>query len=137
MLLLRNKISYLFQNFALLNDKTVAYNLEIATHFLKYDKKTRAMKFAQALERVGLSGFEQKKVYQLSGGEQQRIALARIMLKPSELILADEPTGSLDEGNRNKVMEILGQLNDEGKTIIVVTHDSEIEKCAKRRINLQ
>ena len=91
---------------------------------------------AQALQRVGLVGFEKKKVYQLSGGEQQRVALARIILKPSEIILADEPTGSLDLGNRDKVMEILAQLNQEGRTVIVVTHDPNVENCAKRVIRL-
>ena len=70
------------------------------------------------------------------GGEQQRAALARIILKPSEIILADEPTGSLDLGNRDKVMEILAQLNQEGKTVIVVTHDPNVERCAKRVIRL-
>lgn len=134
--LLRNKISYLFQNFALINERSVSYNLEIALHFSKMSKARKRELIAQALQQVGLAGFENKKVYQLSGGEQQRVALARIILKPSEIILADEPTGSLDLGNRDNVMEILAQLNGEGKTVIVVTHDPNIEKCAKRIIRL-
>ena len=134
--LLRSKISYLFQNFALVNERSVAYNLEIALRFAGVSRAKKKELIAQALQRVGLVGFEKKKVYQLSGGEQQRVALARIILKPSEIILADEPTGSLDLGNRNKVMEILAQLNQEGRTVIVVTHDPNVEKCAKRVIRL-
>ena len=134
--LLRSKISYLFQNFALVNERSVAYNLEIALRFAGVSRAKKKELIAQALQRVGLVGFEKKKVYQLSGGEQQRVALARIILKPSEIILADEPTGSLDLGNRDKVMEILAQLNQEGRTVIVVTQDPNVEKCAKRVIRL-
>ena len=134
--LLRSKISYLFQNFALVNERSVAYNLEIALRFAGMSRARKKELIAQALQRIGLAGFENKKVYQLSGGEQQRVALARIILKPSEIILADEPTGSLDLGNRDKVMEILAQLNQEGRTVIVVTHDPNVEKCAKRVIRL-
>jgi putative ABC transport system ATP-binding protein len=114
----------------------VRQNLEIALYFLKKTKQEKAQLIADALENVGLSGFENKKVYQLSGGEQQRVALARILLKPSEIILADEPTGNLDSLNRDNVMNILSTLNEKGKTVIVVTHDCTIEKCAKRVIHL-
>ena len=134
--LLRSKISYLFQNFALVNERSVSYNLEIALRFVRVSKARKKEMIRQALHQVGLAGFENKKVFELSGGEQQRAALARIILKPSEIILADEPTGSLDLGNRDKVMEILAQLNQEGKTVIVVTHDPNVERCAKRVIRL-
>ena len=134
--LLRRKISYLFQNFALVPERSVAYNLGIALRFAGVTRSKKKELIAQALRQVGLEGFEKKKVFQLSGGEQQRVALARIILKPSEIILADEPTGSLDFGNRDKVMEILAKLNQEGKTVIVVTHDPNVEKCAKRVIRL-
>lgn len=134
--LLRNKISYLFQNFALVNERSVSYNLEIALRFVRVSKARKKELIHRALHQVGLAGFENKKVFELSGGEQQRVALARIILKPSEIILADEPTGSLDLGNRDNVMQILAQLNQEGKTVIVVTHDPNVEKCAKRVIRL-
>lgn len=134
--LLRNKISYLFQNFALVNERTVGYNLEIALRFSGASRTRKKELISKALNQVGLPGVENKKVFQLSGGEQQRVALARIILKPSEIILADEPTGSLDLGNRDNVMDILAQLNYEGKTVIVVTHDPNVEKCAKRIIRL-
>ena len=90
----------------------------------------------QALKEVGMSGKEKTKVYQLSGGEQQRIALARLMLKKCSVILADEPTGSLDSGNAGVVISLLKQLNKKGKTVIMVTHDNSILDNEMRIINL-
>lgn len=80
------------------------------------------------IERIDLSYAIHQKVYQLSGGEQQRVALARLMLKSCDLILADEPTGSLDKDNAERVMQILRSLNEEGRTVIIVSHDEEIKK---------
>ena len=80
----------------------------------------------EALSRVGLLNEVNKKVYQLSGGEQQRVALARLMMKKCSVVLADEPTGSLDKKNRDIVMNLLHELNEEGKTVIIVTHDQSI-----------
>ncbi|MBP3338501.1 MAG: ATP-binding cassette domain-containing protein [Lachnospiraceae bacterium] len=113
-------VGFLFQNFALIDNKTVRQNLEIIK------KKNRSeVTIEDALRRVGLSDKIDEKVYKLSGGEQQRIALARLMIKSCKLILADEPTGSLDKENARKVMEILKSLNEEGKTIVMVTHAEE------------
>lgn len=134
--LLRNNISYLFQNYGLIEDKDVLYNLRIASRFLKMDKKTERKMFTSVLSEVGLVGYEKRKIYELSGGEQQRVALARILIKPAELILADEPTGSLDPDNRDMVMKVLQKINNDGKTIVVVTHDIEVAQCSKRRITL-
>ncbi|WP_342548531.1 ABC transporter ATP-binding protein [Paenibacillus sp. FSL P2-0089] len=130
--LLRTKISYLFQNYALIDNETVEYNLEIPLMYSKVGKKEkRKMKMA-VLKRMGLEISLKQKIHELSGGEQQRVAIARILLKPSEMILADEPTGSLDAENRNEIMRILKELNDEGKTIIIVTHDQYVtEKCSR------
>lgn len=128
-LLQRNVIGYLFQNYALVDDMTVSQNLDIA---LKYQKKTKDKKQVkqQALDHVGLEGKLNSKIYELSGGEQQRIAVARLMLKPCEIILADEPTGSLDAHNKEKVMSLLESLWKAGKTIIIATHDDYvISKC--------
>jgi putative ABC transport system ATP-binding protein len=127
--LLRNHISFLFQNYALSDNDTVAYNLEIA---LLYNKaiKNKRQAIADALKRVGLEGYEKQKIYTLSGGEQQRVAIARLLLKPTQIILADEPTGNLDLENRNLIFELLLELNKEGKTIVIVTHDQELaERC--------
>lgn len=114
-------IGFLFQNFALVEHKTVKKNLEMIPR-----KHTSNISIQEALKKVGMEGKENQKVYQLSGGEQQRIALARLMIKKCSVILADEPTGSLDKENAKTVISILKQLHDEGKTIIMVTHDKTI-----------
>jgi len=134
--MLREKISYLFQNFALVDDGTVQYNLEIAMKYVGGNRKEKQAKMQEALEIVGLQGFDKRMVYELSGGEQQRVSMARIILKPSKLILADEPTGSLDEENRNIIIDLLKKLNSEGKTIIVVTHDEYVANQCERVIDL-
>lgn len=128
----RSKVGFLFQNFALVENKTVRQNLELVR------KKNRSeVSIEQAVERVGLSDKLDAKVYTLSGGEQQRIALARLMVKKCDLILADEPTGSLDKANAEKIMQILKALNtDQGKTVIMVTHDEELKKQGSRVIEL-
>ena len=115
------KVGFLFQNFALLENKTVKENLEI----IKKSGRTDIL-INEALEKVGLQKVINKKVYQLSGGEQQRVALARLMLKKCSIVLADEPTGSLDKKNSEIVMNILHELSEQGKTVIVVTHSEEI-----------
>lgn len=125
----QNKVGFLFQNFALVEEKTVEQNLRIV-------RGAQTTDILKVLERVGLKGYENKKVYKLSGGEQQRVALARLMLKSCDLILADEPTGSLDKKNAMLVMDILKELNKENKTIILVTHDEEIKKMGTRTITL-
>ena len=114
-------VGFLFQNFALLENKTVKENLEI----IKKSGRTD-ISINEALEKVGLQKVINKKVYQLSGGEQQRVALARLMLKKCSIVLADEPTGSLDKKNSEIVMNILHELSEQGKTVIVVTHSEEI-----------
>lgn len=127
--LLRSKISFLFQNYALSDNDTVEYNLNMA---LTYNKSVKNKKeaIAAALEKVGLAGFEKQKIFTLSGGEQQRVAMARLLLKPSEIILADEPTGNLDDDNRDVIFNLLKSLNQDGKTIVIVTHDIELaQKC--------
>lgn len=128
----RNYISYLFQNYGLIDTETVENNLKIAIHFKSINKKQNLI--SNALEQVGLQGYEKRKVYTLSGGEQQRVALAKVIAKSPQIIFADEPTGSLDEANRNYVLKILKELNCKGKTIIVVTHDPYVNDCAKKHM---
>lgn len=134
--ILRDKIGYLFQNFALVDNETVLENLMIGVKYVKYSKKEKINNIKSILEEVKLSGYEDKKIYELSGGEQQRVAIARIMLKPSKIILADEPTGSLDEINRNLVIELLKKINHSGKTVLIVTHDKVVSESCKRSIYL-
>lgn len=127
----RTKIGFLFQNFALVDHKTVRQNLEIV------QKRYRAGRtIEEVLSAVGLKEKVDKKVYMLSGGEQQRVALARLMLKKCDIILADEPTGSLDQANAERVMTILQELNASGKTVILVTHDEAIKKQGNRLVEL-
>ena len=134
--ILREKIGYLFQNYALVDDETVYYNLDLALKYVKNNRKEKNELIKKALSDVGLEGFEKRKIYELSGGEQQRIAIARIILKPCEIILADEPTGSLDEKNKDIVLDLLKKLNKKGKTIVLVTHDEFVANQCDRIINI-
>lgn len=128
----RYTISYLFQNYGLMDDYTVEKNLNTS---LVYRKNTR-LSISEALTKVGLAGYEKRLVYELSGGEQQRVALARILLKDAKYIFADEPTGNLDRGNRDKVMKLLRSLADEGKGVILATHDLDLLTYADQHIDL-
>lgn len=126
------KVAFLFQNFALSENNTVRQNLEMIP------KKSRSeVGIIDALKAVGLEDKCGDYVYTLSGGEQQRVALARIMIKKCDIILADEPTGSLDKENSDAVIEILKHLNKEGgKTVIMVTHDEGLKMAGDRIINM-
>ncbi|WP_155970885.1 ABC transporter ATP-binding protein [Streptococcus ruminantium] len=134
--IIRNKISYLFQNFALMDSKTVEENLMLALFYQKLSKHEKKKRISQALEQVGLKGYENDNIFELSGGEQQRVAIARAILKPSIVILADEPTGSLDRKNKEIVLDLLRKLNQDGKTILIVTHDPEVAEACSRTIEL-
>lgn len=116
---LRNEVSFLFQNYALMENHTVYDNITMGQ---KIDKTKQAM-IDKALNDVNLPGFQNRIISTLSGGEQQRVALARIMIKPSKLILADEPTGNLDDANSGVVWDMLLKLKNMDKTVVVVTHD--------------
>ncbi len=132
----RYDISYLFQNCGLIDTETVENNLKIALHFKKVSKGKKKDLIADTLSHVNLKGCERRKIFTLSGGEQQRVALAKIIVKSPQIILADEPTGNLDQKNRNYVLEILNSLNSEGKTVIIVTHDPYVASCAGKHIQL-
>lgn len=117
----RDIVGFVFQNFALVEQKTVEENLKMV-----HKQGKTSISIEEALASVGMEKSLKQKVYSLSGGEQQRVALARLRLKNCQLVLADEPTGSLDRKNGELVMNILHQLNAEGKTIIIVTHDETL-----------
>lgn len=127
----RTKVGFLFQNFALVDNKTVRENLKLIRNESKSD-----VSIEEALEKVGLSNKIDQKVYKLSGGEQQRVALGRLMVKKCDIILADEPTGSLDKVNAESVIEILKSMNKMGKTVIMATHDENYKKIGTRIIEL-
>lgn len=134
--LLRTKLAYIFQNAALVDQDTVEANLKTAQRYSEEPKKAWAANRKVALADVGLEGKEKQKVFQLSGGEQQRLAIACMRLHPSELVLADEPTGSLDAGNRDVVMALLEGMHRQGKALVVVTHDRAVAERADRIVML-
>ena len=122
----KTKVGFLFQNFALVDNKTVKENLKLVKNDCRTDTSIE-----EALDFIGLPNVINQKVYTLSGGEQQRVALARLMIKKCDLILADEPTGSLDRGNAEIVFGLLEELNKKGKTVVVVTHDEKLQEKGK------
>lgn len=128
----QKRVGFLFQNFALVDTKTVRENLEMI-----YRKSRSEVSPAEALERVGLADRMDTKVYKLSGGEQQRVALARLMVKKCDIILADEPTGALDEGNARSVLSILQEMNRMGRTVVMVTHAKELAQGLGRNLELE
>lgn len=134
--LIREEISYIFQSFALIEDESVRDNLKLALKYVNKSKDEEENMILEALEKVNMRDHIDKIVASLSGGEQQRVALARAIIKPSSLILADEPTGSLDEKNKEYVMDVLKDLNKSGKTVLVVTHDKYTASVCQRKINL-
>ena len=111
-------------------------NLAIALDQVDVRGKSKVKLMEKALEEVGLHGFFKRYVYECSGGEQQRIALARLLLKPCEVILADEPTGSLDEDNKKATIDLMLALRDFGKTLVIATHDPDIKALATKVIEI-
>ena len=134
----RNELGYLFQNFGLLESQTIRENLELGLIGKKQNKKQEKERLLlQALQAVRLDYLSlNQKIYELSGGEAQRIALAKIILKNPPLILADEPTASLDPKNSKEIMEILLELRNANRTIIIATHNPSIWKMADQVIRL-
>lgn len=128
---LRREVGFLFQNYALVDNKTVLQNLKIVKGSSKNETSIE-----EALKKVGLEEKKNVKVYKLSGGEQQRVAIARLMIKNCSVILADEPTGSLDWENGENVITFLKELQEEGKTIIMVTHDLRLIKYGTKVVEL-
>tara|TARA_B110000003_G_C16588290_1_gene510793 strand:+ start:772 stop:1455 length:684 start_codon:yes stop_codon:yes gene_type:complete len=134
---LRRKLGIVFQDFQLLSDRTVFENLSFVLNATGWSDKTKISKrIDEVLESVHLSGVKEKMPYTLSGGEQQRAAIARSLLNYPEIILADEPTGNLDPDKSEKIIELLKEINATGTTIIIATHDYAImKKYAARTIN--
>ncbi|HIS46918.1 MAG TPA: ABC transporter ATP-binding protein [Candidatus Scybalocola faecigallinarum] len=134
----RNIINYLFQSFALVTDLTVAQNLMLAMHFVRIPAKEKEAEMNRILEAVHLRKLKNAPVNTLSGGEQQRVALARTMLKPGKLILADEPTGALDEQSAQISFNLLkGLCRKYKKTVIMVTHSMDLARQADRVVEIR
>ena len=129
----KNMIGLVFQKFYLVPHLTAVENVMVAQYYHSVVDEKQAM---EALERVGLKGRAHHLPGQLSGGEQQRVCIARALINCPKLILADEPTGNLDEKNEKIVLDLFRQLHEQGTTIIVVTHDALVASCAQREIML-
>lgn len=136
-MLRRNTINYLFQSFALIGDMTVVQNLLIAMKFLNITQKEKERRIDKVLEQVNLLPLKEEMVHTLSGGEQQRVALARTILKPGNIVLADEPTGALDTESAMNAFSLIKDLCKQyGKTVIMVTHSLELAQKTDRVIDL-
>lgn len=135
-LLLRDNLGFIFQNYALIDNVSVNENLEIALNHKKMKRKQKYDAIDLALKEVDLDDYGNKIVHTLSGGEQQRVAIARLILKDPDIIFADEPTGSLDSENRDIIVSLFQKLHKQGKTIIMVTHDNNLSKFFSRIIEL-
>jgi putative ABC transport system ATP-binding protein len=132
----KNNLGFVFQSFNLIDDLTVEENIALPLRYLKIPKATRQNRVREALELVGLENRGRHKPSQLSGGQQQRVAVARAVIADPKLILADEPTGNLDSQNGEDVMELLGLLNEQGATILMVTHSDKDAAKADRVIQM-
>lgn len=130
------KIGFVFQNFNLIAKLSAEENVELPLIYAGTPVRERSRRVEQALEKVGLSSRAKHMPTELSGGQQQRVAIARALVTDPSVILADEPTGNLDSHTSAEIMEILEELNDQGKTVVLITHDNDIAKRAKRIVHI-
>ena len=131
------KIGFVFQSFHLLPRQSALTNVELPLNYAKVPKKERRERAFQALERVGLADRVDFLPNQLSGGQMQRVAIARAIVNNPKLLLADEPTGALDSKSGAQVMELFQKLNDEGVTVLMITHDPDIASHAQRVVTIR
>ena len=136
---LRRKIGIIFQDFKLLSDRSIYRNLEFVLKATDWkDKQKINERIDEVLNEVGMINLKERMPYQLSGGEQQRISIARAILNKPNLILADEPTGNLDPGTSKEIMNLLIKINNQGSTILMATHDYDmISNFPKRTLRLE
>jgi putative ABC transport system ATP-binding protein len=133
----REKIGFVFQHFNLIPTLTALENVDIAMRFARVPKNKRKSTAIELLTQIGMAERMDHKPSELSGGEQQRVAIARALANHPAIILADEPTGEVDTKTRDKIIEILKELSDEGHTILVVTHDTAFSQKTKRIITMR
>ena len=131
------KIGFVFQNFQLLPRQTALENVELPLTYAGVSRKERRERAAQALARVGLEDRMQFRPSQLSGGQKQRVAIARALVNHPKILLADEPTGALDSTSGQQVMDLFQSLNEEGVSILMITHDREIAGYAGRMVSIR
>mgnify|MGYP002246394340 FL=1 len=130
------KLGFVFQNFQLLPRQTAVENVALPLIYAGVGKRERLKRAAAALDKVGLSDRINFVLNQLSGGQKQRVAIARAMVNQPKILLADEPTGALDSKSSAQVMDLFTTLNQEGVTVIMITHDSHVAGFAKRRVDI-
>lgn len=128
------KIGFVFQNFQLLPRQTALENVELPLTYAGVSKKERRERALQALARVGLEDRVDFQPNQLSGGQKQRVAIARAIVNQPKILLADEPTGALDTASGEQVMDLFQSLNDDGVSVLMITHDAEIASYAHRKV---
>ena len=134
----RNKfLGFIFQSFNLINYKNAIENVALPLYYQGLKRKERQEKALYHLEKVGLGSWAEHLPNELSGGQKQRVAIARALAADPKLLLADEPTGALDTKTSYEIMEFLQQLNDEGKTLLIVTHEEDIAEMCKRVVRLR
>ena len=134
----RNKfLGFVFQSFNLINFKNALENVALPLYYQGLKRKERQEKAMFHLEKVGLADWAKHLPNELSGGQKQRVAIARALAAEPKLLLADEPTGALDSATSREIMQFLQQLNDEGKTILIVTHEQDISLMCKRIVRLK
>lgn len=134
----RNKfLGFIFQSFNLINYKTALENVSLPLYYQRIGRKERQEKAMNYLTKVGLKEWATHLPSELSGGQKQRVAIARAMAAEPKVLLADEPTGALDSRTSHEVMDLIQKINDEGNTILVVTHEEDIAKMCKRIVHLK
>ena len=131
-----NKIGFVFQNFNLIPKLSAAENVELPLIYQGVRRGERARRVAEALERVGLEKRSSHLPTELSGGQQQRVAIARALVTRPSLVLADEPTGNLDSHTSREIMQLFAEMHEQGNTIVLITHDSDVARQAKRVVHI-
>lgn len=135
---IRNKkIGFVLQEFGLIEDETVVENIMIPVMFNNSKNVNYSFRLNNILKELDIDNLKEKKVSEISGGQRQRVAIARALINSPELILADEPTGSLDSKTANNIIDIFEKLNKEGKTIVMVTHNTELAKRTKKHFKIK
>lgn len=130
----RRKVGVVFQDYKLLPRKTVFENIAFALEVCGYEKSTIQQKVVDAMQRTGLETLRNHYPRQLSGGEKQRVSIARALIHAPQILIADEPTGNLDEDNSRNIIDLLHKINAEGATVILATHDKSIVNAIKKRV---
>ncbi len=131
------RLGFVFQSFNLIPQLTVRENIELPLFYLGWDAADSGTRAGELAEKVGLRKRLEHRPMELSGGEQQRVAVARALANDPAILLADEPTGNLDTATGNQIMGLLGELNGQGKTIVMVTHETEVAAWAGSQLHLR